>query len=315
MRNLPAELRDRLGKTTGISRCKPSRVGTSADGTRKMVWPASGGDVFESAEIPDGNRLTLCVSSQAGCRIGCRFCLTARKGLQQSLSAAEILSQFAESPQRDQITHFVYMGMGEPLDNLDNVLASLEVVTAQWGYGFSPRRITVSTVGMLPEFERLLDESTVNVALSLHAARREVRLPLVPSENQHPASELVALLRGRARDGRAPFEKTGRRKFSFEVTMLDGVNDTARHAADLRDLIRGVPARVNLIPWNPFPGTSFVPSSRESIHSYQQILKRAGIITTIRESRGEDIGAACGLLAGRESPSYQAPESSGVTSA
>jgi 23S rRNA (adenine2503-C2)-methyltransferase len=299
MRNLPATLRTTLSERTTLEKLSPEPAGESTDGTRKYTWPTVGADVCESALIPDGRRLTLCVSSQAGCRIGCKFCLTARKGLKQSLSPAEILSQYSETPERDSITHFVFMGMGEPLDNLDSVLASLEVLTSDWGYGFSPRRITVSTVGMLPEFERLLDETRVNVAVSMHSARRMTRLPLVPSENQFPIAHIVDVLKARHAEGRPPFTGTGRRKVSFEFTMLDGINDSPDEAAAVRDLLQGIPARVNLIPWNHFPGAPFSPSPRESILAYQDLLKRAGIVTTIRESRGQDIGAACGLLAGK----------------
>lgn len=300
MDNLPGELRERLGEDAEISEMEAESAGESSDGTRKYVWSTFGGDVCESALIPDGRRLTLCVSSQAGCRIGCKFCLTARKGLKQNLSPGEILSQFSRTPERDSVTHLVYMGMGEPLDNLDSVLTSLKVLTSRWGYGFSPRRITVSTVGLLPDLERLLDETDVNVAVSMHAARREVRLPLVPSENRHPIAGTVDLLRRRAELALPPFTGSGRRRLSFEITMLDGVNDSLAEAAAVRDMIAGISARVNIIPWNSFPGTSFRPSPREAILAYQDVLKRAGITTTIRESRGQDIGAACGLLAGRK---------------
>lgn len=299
MSNLPAKLREAWQAEHEIRSPAPIPAGHSVDGTRKYTWEAWGGDVYESALIPDGDRLTLCVSSQAGCRVGCKFCLTARKGLRQNLSPAEILGQYRDLPERDLVTHFVFMGMGEPLDNVDAVLPSLEVLTAEWGYGFSPRRITVSTVGFLPELERLIDATQVNVAISLHAARREDRLPLVPSENRYPIHEIVDLLRHRAELALPPFTGTGRRRLSFEITMLDGITDRPEQAEAVRDLISGIPSRVNLIPWNAFPGTSFRPSPREAILRYQSILKRAGITTTIRESRGEDIGAACGLLAGR----------------
>ena len=299
MSNLPAALRDALLERTSITTVHPESSSRSEDGTWKHLWPAFGGDVFESALIPEKDRLTLCVSSQVGCRVGCKFCLTARKGLRQNLSPAEILSQYRNLPQRQAVTHFVFMGMGEPLDNLDAVLASLEILTAPWGYGFSPRRITVSTVGFLPDLERLLDQTDVNIAISIHAARREVRLPLVPSENRHPARSVVELLRHRAERALPPFTGSGRRRLSFEITMLGGVNDSPEEAAEVRDLIGGIPARVNLIPWNPFPGAPFRPSDRATIEQYQRVLKRAGIMTTIRESRGQDIGAACGLLAGR----------------
>lgn len=299
MNNLPKGLREKLAGYSIIHTVKPENAGQSGDGTRKYLWPSFGGDVYESALIPEEKRLTLCLSSQAGCRIGCQFCLTARKGLKQNLSTAEILSQFGNASERNEITHFVYMGMGEPLDNLDPVLDSLQVLTSPWGYGFSPRRVTVSTIGLLPQFERLLDETHANVAVSLHAARHGVRLSLVPSENRHPIRALIDLLRRRAGLALPPFTGTGRRRLSFEITMLSGVNDSTDEAAAVRDLIAGIPARVNLIPWNPFPGAPFQPSSRASILAYQSILKRAGIMTTIRESRGQDIGAACGLLAGR----------------
>jgi 23S rRNA (adenine2503-C2)-methyltransferase len=271
----------------------------SEDGTAKHTWWTADREPYESALIPDDGRLTLCVSSQAGCRIGCKFCLTARQGLRKNLTTAEILGQYRNLPQRDLVTHFVFMGMGEPLDNTDEVLRSLDVLTSDWGYGFSPRRVTVSSVGILPDLERLLDSTDVNVAISLHAARREDRLPLVPSENRYPVADIVDLLRHRAQLALPPFTGTGRRRLSFEITMLDGVTDRESQAEAVRDLIAGVPARVNLIPWNPFDGTSFRPSPRSAIERFQSILKRAGITTTIRESRGQDIGAACGLLTTR----------------
>lgn len=326
MSNLPAELRRRLGEigTAGASAgaaesaaqprevamqgessvapglLEPAERHVSADGTVRYVFQAD--DVYEAAVIPEGNRTTLCVSSQSGCRVGCKFCLTARKGLKQDLSAAEILGQLRTIGEREAITNIVYMGMGEPLHNIDAVLQSLQVLTADWGYGLSPRRITVSTVGILPELERLLDETEVNVALSLHAARRAVRLPLVPSENRYPAATIVELFRHRHSAALPPFRDSGRRRLSFEITMLAGVNDGEGHARDVVKLIAGLPCRVNLIPWNPFPGAPYSASPREQIERFQAVLKRAGIMTTIRESRGQDVGAACGLLAGRRSP-------------
>ena len=304
MSNLPRDVRRDLEQRYSLNLPEGSEAGQSSDGTRKYVWEGFTGELFESALIPEGRRLTLCLSSQSGCRIGCKFCLTARKGLRQNLSPAEIVGQYRNLAERDQVSHIVFMGMGEPLDNLDPVLASLKVFTSPWGYRFSPRRITVSTVGIHPEFERLLDETTVNVAVSLHAATREVRLPLVPSENRHPILQTVEILKHRAKLALPPFPGSGRRRVSFEITLMDGINDSPEHAAAVRELISGVPARVNLIPWNTFPGTSFRPSPRSAVERFQAVLKRAGIMTTIRESRGQDSGAACGLLAGRrESPS------------
>ncbi len=308
MTNLPAELRESWADEYTVDSPHPQSVETSSDGTRRYTWLAPGDDIYESAVIPDEDRLTLCVSSQAGCRIGCRFCLTARKGLRWNLSSTEILGQYRNLPERDRVTHIVYMGMGEPLDNTDEVLKSLSVLTGEWGCHMSPRRITVSSVGILPDLERLLDATDVNVAISLHAARREERLPLVPAENRHPIATTLELLRHRANLRLPPFPGTGRRRLSFEVVMLDGVTDRPDQAEAVRDLIRGIPARINLIPWNSFPGTTFRPSPRQAIERYQAVLRRAGITATIRESRGQDIGAACGLLAGRHHAEVNASE-------
>ena len=299
MTDLPADLRDEWTGAFQINTAQPDGVELSTDGTQRLTWLTAGGDIYESALIPDRERATLCISSQAGCRIGCRFCLTARNGLRGNLSSAEILGQYRNPPARDRVTHVVYMGMGEPLDNVDEVLHSLEIFTSGWGYALSPRRITVSTVGILPELERLLDATDANIAISLHAARREERLPLVPSENRHPIAAVIELLRHRAALALPPFPGTGRRRLSFEIVMLDGITDRPDQAEAVRSLIEGIPARVNLIPWNPFAGTAFRPSPRPAIERYQSIIKRSGVTTTIRESRGEDIGAACGLLAGR----------------
>jgi 23S rRNA (adenine2503-C2)-methyltransferase len=299
MSNLPGAVRRTLSQQCSIELPKGAEAGRSIDGTAKYVWESLGDEVYESAVIPEGRRLTLCVSSQSGCKVGCRFCLTARKGLRQQLSAAEIVGQYRSLPMRDSVTHIVFMGMGEPLDNLEPVLASLSILTSRWGCSLSPRRITVSTIGLHPELERLLDETSVNVAISLHAAAREVRLPLVPSENAHPIAQTVETLKDRAKLALPPFTGTGRRRVSFEITLLDGVNDSRNHAEAVRDLITGVPARVNLIPWNEFPGASFRASPRDAVERFQTVLKRAGIMTTIRQARGQDIGAACGLLAGR----------------
>ncbi len=299
MTDLPADLRDAWKDTTRIIAPSPDGVESSGDGTNRFTWVADGDEIYESALIPDRDRSTLCISSQAGCRIGCRFCLTARKGLRGNLSSAEILGQYRNLPGRDEVTHIVYMGMGEPLDNTDEVLRSIDVFTADWGYRLSPRRITVSTVGILPDLERLIDTTDVNIAISLHAARREERLPLVPSENRHPIAAVVELLRHRAALALPPFPGTGRRRVSFEIVMLDGITDRPEQAEAVRALVQGIPARVNLIPWNPFAGAPFRSSPRPAIERYQAILKRSGLTTTIRESRGQDIGAACGLLAGR----------------
>ncbi len=310
MRNIPAALREKLAPADdgGIPAAEPAERHRSSDGTVRYAFAAyqDGGGargakpaVYETAVIPDGRRTTLCVSVQAGCAVGCRFCLTGHGGLNADLRAGEILSQYRNISERDAVTNIVYMGMGEPAHNLDAVLRSLEVFTAAWGYGFSPRRVTVSTVGVLPELERLLDATETNIALSLHAARPEVRMELVPTEHRYSAAEIVELLKNRHRLSLPPFRDTGRRRLSFELVMLAGVNDSARDAAALVKLIGGLPCRVNLIPWNGFPGARYAPAPREQTERFQTTLKDAGIMTTIRKSRGQEIGAACGLLAGR----------------
>ena len=299
MTNLPRGLKESLSEGAGIRTPAGSEAGESTDGTARWVWDTFGGDLYESAVIPDRRRLTLCVSSQSGCRVGCAFCLTARIGLRQDLSPAEIVGQFRNVTCRDSVTHVVFMGMGEPLHNLEALMSSLEILTSPWGYGISPRRITVSTVGILPQLERLLDRTDVNVALSVHAARTEERLRLVPSERDQPVATTIDLLRHRARLALPPFTGIGRRRVSIEMTLMDGVNDSVEHARALRELLADLPVRVNLIPWNAFPGARFRSSSPQAIERYQEVLKASGLITTIRQSRGQDIGAACGLLAGR----------------
>ena len=301
MCNIPASLRIELAKGSAEVRTpEPSGRHQSSDGTVRYAFAAATHQpaVFETAVIPDRRRTTLCVSVQAGCAVGCRFCLTGRNGLKADLSTGEILSQYRNIDERDAITNIVYMGMGEAAHNLQAVFDSLTVFTADWGYRFSPRRITLSTVGILPEFGQLLDETDVNIALSLHAADPQVRRRLVPTEHRHPAAEIVEMLRNRHAQCQAPFLESGRRRVSFELTMLGDVNDRESDARALIKLVGGLPCRVNLIPWNPFPDTDLAPSPPERIETFQRILKEAGIMTTIRRSRGQEIGAACGLLAG-----------------
>ena len=287
MLNLPSRARSWLGERYEIRLETPSAEAQSADGTRKYLFPAAGRFV-EAAYIPEDKRATLCLSVQVGCRMGCLFCQTGRQGFQGHLAAGEILNQVASLPERERLTNLVYMGMGEPLDNLESVLASLEVLTADWGYGFSPSRITVSTVGLLPALLRFLSVSRCHLAVSLHSPFEEERRRLMPVESVYPLREVLRALRERVPDGR--------RRVSFEYILFDGLNDTPRHARELSRVLQGIRGRINLIPFHPIPGSPLAPSPPERIQGFQERLKASGFITTLRKSRGLDIAAACGLL-------------------
>ncbi len=286
--NLPRRAREALAAEYEIGRRPPVRRAESGDGTLKYLFPAGEGRFVESAVIPDGARATLCLSTQIGCRRACRFCATGRQGFHGNLTACEILNQFASLPERDRVTNVVYMGMGEPLDNIEAVLRSLEVFTADWGYARSPSRLTVSTVGIRPALSRLIAESRCHIAISLHSPFPEERRLLVPAEAAHPIAETLAELRA-ARIG-------GQRRILIEYIPLAGLNDTPRHAAALAGLLRGLRCRINLIPFNAVPAAGLVPSDRARIEAFQAELRRRGFIATIRKSRGADIAAACGLL-------------------
>jgi 23S rRNA (adenine2503-C2)-methyltransferase len=287
MRNLPLRARSWLAERFEIRLRPPTSEAVSADGTCKYLFPAAGRFV-EAAFIPEVRRATLCLSVQVGCRMGCRFCQTGRQGYQGDLDPGEILNQVASLPERDRLTNLVYMGMGEALDNLDNVLASLEILTADWGYGFSPARITVSTVGLLPALLRFLEASRCHLAVSLHSPFEEERRRLMPVQQAHPLGEILRALRGEL--------PGGRRRISFEYILFDGVNDTPRHARELARILQGIPSRINLIPFHPIPGSTLAASPPERIQAFQARLRAGGFVTTLRKSRGLDIAAACGLL-------------------
>jgi 23S rRNA (adenine2503-C2)-methyltransferase len=304
MSNLPRRLRDGLAACFVLRRPAPAGVLDAADGTRKLLFHLPAGDgqraaAIESVLIPqrdraDGarDRLTLCVSSQAGCAMGCGFCATARLGLVRNLRPAEILGQVAagiDLARPAPLTNLVFMGMGEPLHNYDAVRTALEVLTAPWGYGISPRRITVSTVGLVPVIPRLLADTRVQLAVSLSATTDEQRARLMPVDRRYPIAELLAACRA------LPLPR--RQRITFEYVLLGGVNDSDADARRLVGLLHGLRAKVNLICFNPFPDAGFVPSSRARVERFQALLRGRGQQATIRESRGQDIQAACGQLA------------------
>lgn len=292
MTDLSAASRARLAERFATALHAPERVTVSADGTKKYLFRTAQGHFIESAYIPDGERATLCVSSQAGCRMGCRFCATGRQGLQHSLSAAEILNQIVSLPERDRLTNVVFMGMGEPLDNLDNVLRALGIMTADWGFAWSPTRITLSTAGVVPALRRFLDETKVHLAVSLHNPVHEERAAIMPVERAWPIAEVIDILRG--------YDFTHQRRVSFEYILMSGLNDSPRHIRALCRLLDGIKCRINLIRFHKIPGSPYFSPPDEEIVRFRDTLTAKGIQTTIRASRGEDIQAACGLLSTQE---------------
>ena len=292
MTNLSKAGREKLAETCVVGVAEPVGKAESSDGTRKYLFPVDGdpGNAVEAVMIPDGDRKTLCVSSQAGCKMGCRFCMTGRQGFHGSLSAADILSQIFGIDEAGQLTNAVFMGMGEPLDNWEEVKRVIEVLTAPWGFGWSPKRITLSTIGVLPNLKRYLDECRCHLAVSLHDPFPAERLSLMPAEKAFPVRDVVDLIR--------QYDFTGQRRVSFEYTMFAGFNDTPRHADALLRLLQGLECRVNLIRFHRIPDFPYGTSSQAAMEAFRDRLARGGLTATIRASRGEDILAACGLLAG-----------------
>ena len=290
MTNISKAGRERLKDEYALGVIHPSACQESVDGTRKYLFPLGGGDAVEAVMIPDDDRKTLCVSSQAGCRMGCKFCMTGRQGFHGNLSVAGILSQFIAIEESGSLTNAVFMGMGEPLDNFDNVLRAIEVLTSDWGFGWSPKRITLSTIGVLPNLRKYLDSTRCHLAVSLHSPFPDERAGIMPVQKAWPLEEVIALLHD--------YDFTGQRRVSFEYTMFAGLNDDKRHADALIRLLAGIECRVNLIRFHRIPDAPFEPSPQIVMEKFRDRLSNHGITCTIRASRGEDIMAACGMLAG-----------------
>ncbi|MBQ6184527.1 MAG: 23S rRNA (adenine(2503)-C(2))-methyltransferase RlmN [Bacteroidales bacterium] len=290
MTNISKAGRERLKEEYDLGVIHPSACQESVDGTRKYLFPLGGGDAVEAVMIPDDDRKTLCVSSQAGCRMGCKFCMTGRQGFHGNLSVAGILSQFIAIEESGSLTNAVFMGMGEPLDNFDNVLRAIEVLTSDWGFGWSPKRITLSTIGVLPNLRKYLDSTRCHLAVSLHSPFPDERAGIMPVQKAWPLEEVIALLHD--------YDFTGQRRVSFEYTMFAGLNDDKRHADALIRLLAGIECRVNLIRFHRIPDAPFEPSPQIVMEKFRDRLSDHGITCTIRASRGEDIMAACGMLAG-----------------
>lgn len=288
MTNLSLAVRRTLQERYDMGLTAPLRESISADGTKKYLFATKQGEYIESAYIPDGDRATLCVSSQAGCRMGCKFCATGRQGLQHSLSAGEIINQILSIPDSKKLTNVVFMGMGEPLDNTDEVLRAIDILTAKWGFGWSPTRITLSTAGVAKELPRFLDESKAHLAISLHNPFHDERAEIMPIEKAYPIREVMDILRR--------YDFTSQRRVSFEYILMEGLNDSPRHIKELCRLLDGVKCRINLIRFHKIPDSPYYSPSEEQMIAFRNTLTSKGIQTTIRTSRGEDIQAACGLL-------------------
>jgi len=295
MTDLPKPFRETLGRVAFISTLTPNRIETSADGSRKFLFPLMDGNSVESVLVPDRSRLTLCISTQVGCPLGCRFCLTGRMGFVRNLTTSEILNQILAAQQeeapRGKITNIVFMGMGEPLANYDNTVKAIEVMNYDLGLGLSGRRITLSTSGLVPAMERLLSTRLrFQWAVSLNAADDDTRSFLMPINKSHPLKEIIEICRR--------FQLRPRERITFEYVLIDGINDSPRDALRLAHLIKGIPCKVNLIPFNESPELEFRKPRDKKILKFQMVLLDRHITCFIRKSRGGDISAACGQLTG-----------------
>lgn len=288
MTNLSLKNRELLSQNYEIGATPPVHEMRSADGTVKYLFRTPENDYIEAVYIPDDDRATLCVSSQVGCKMNCKFCMTGKQGYTNSLTAAQILNQIYSIPERDTLTNVVFMGMGEPFDNLDEVLRALKILTADYGYAWSPKRITVSTVGLKKGLERFLEESDCHLAVSLHSPFPAQRRELMPAEKAFSIMEIIEILK------RYDFSK--QRRLSFEYIVFKGVNDSLLYAKELVKILRGLDCRINLIRFHAIPGVDLEGTDMDSMVEFRDYLTQHGVFATIRASRGEDIFAACGML-------------------
>ena len=292
MTNLSKNGRTALSERYEIGCKEPSDVQQSVDGTAKYLFPTESGQQVECVFIPDGDRATLCVSCQVGCKMNCLFCQTGKQGFEGNLTAADILNQIFALPECDQLTNIVFMGQGEPMDNLDNVLRATQILMAPYALAWSPKRITVSTVGVKNKLKRFLDESPCHVAVSLHSPLPDQRAQLMPAEKGMGIEDVVGLLRD--------YDFSGQRRLSFEYIVFRGVNDSLRHAQAIVNLLKGLECRVNLIRFHQIPDVPLRGVDDMGMMRFRDYLTHHGVFTTIRASRGQDIYAACGLLSTKE---------------
>jgi len=288
MTNLSKKTRELLMVDYEIGLSAPVNESKSSDGTKKYLFKVLNDKFIETAYIPDDDRATICVSSQVGCKMGCIFCMTGKQGFQGNLSSNEIINQFRSLPEFGSLTNIVYMGMGEPLDNITEVLKSLDILTNDWGYAWSPTRITVSTIGLIAGLKEFLEKSRCHLAVSLHSPFDEERRKLMPVQRTNTVKEVLDIIRN--------FDFNSQRRVSFEYILFKGVNDTPEHIKELARILNGIKCRINIIRFHPIPGSDFQSPNLGTTINFKEALNAKGILTTIRASRGVDIQAACGLL-------------------
>jgi 23S rRNA (adenine2503-C2)-methyltransferase len=292
MTNLSKKARKILSSNYEFGLVNSTKVQESVDGTKKYLFPTVQGKFIETAMIPDEDRKTVCVSSQVGCKMGCLFCMTGKQGFQGQLTAGEIVNQIRTIPEWHEVTNIVYMGMGEPFDNLEEVLKSLEILTSDWGFAMSPRRITVSTIGIVPGMVTFLNQSEAHLAVSMHTPFDNERQKLMPVQVAYPLEEVIREIKS--------WDFGRQRRVSFEYIVFKGLNDSPRHVQELCKILNGIKCRINLIRFHPIPGTPLEGTDENTLQKFKDQLNDKGILTTIRASRGLDIYAACGLLSTKE---------------
>ena len=288
MSNLSLKHREILSEEYEIGANAPVEAVHSVDGTIKYLYRVGEGQFIEAVYIPDEERATLCISSQVGCKMNCKFCMTGKQGFSANLSANQILNQITSLPEREKLTNIVLMGMGEPLDNIDEVLKVLNVLTSSYGYGWSPKRITVSTIGLRKGLERFIEESECHLAISLHSPVPSQRADMMPAEKAFSIVDMMELLK--------KYDFSKQRRLSFEYIVFKGVNHSPIYAKELLKLVRGLDCRMNLIRFHAIPGVDLEGADLETMTAFRDYLTSRGLFSTIRSSRGEDIFAACGML-------------------
>lgn len=292
MTDISANYRAILTEKYSLGVFPPLNYQISSDGTKKYLFRLGEKKFIETVFIPDEDKGTLCVSSQVGCKMGCLFCMTGKQGFQKNMNAAEIVNQIYSIDLREKVKNIVYMGMGEPFDNLKEVLKSLDILTSEWGFAFSPRRITVSTIGVIPAMVEFIEKNRCNLAVSMHSPFDEERRKLMPIQNVYTIKEVVDVLK--------KYDWSGQRRVSFEYIMFKDLNDTKAHLNEISKLLKGLKCRVNLIKFHSIPSSPLQGSDEKKMFEFRDELTKKGVFTTIRKSRGEDILAACGLLSTKE---------------
>jgi len=292
MSNLSKAHRELLSERYTLGLEEPINEQKSVDGTKKYLFPAGPNMFIESAYIPEDDRATLCVSSQVGCKMGCLFCMTGKQGFQKNLTAGQIANQIRSLPERSTLNNIVYMGMGEPFDNINEVLKSIEILTSDWGFAMSPRRITVSSIGIVPAMIQFIEQSQCHLAISLHSPFDAERQSLMPIQHVYPIEKVIEIIR--------KYDWKHQRRVSFEYIVFDGVNDSMEHVRGLTKLLNGLACRINLIRFHAIPGSPLKGASNDKMIRFRDALTDKGLFSTVRQSRGEDILAACGMLSTKE---------------